>query len=253
MTKALLLTLFVSFFFLVGLFLSKLFKKKDKLILITTALSFIIMVYLMVFDLLLEIIEIGKSLEAKNTIFLLLFGILGFISLKIVDIFIPEHHHDHQEEQDDIKEHNSHLFHIGFLTAISLIIHNILEGISIYITALGDFKLGCIMALTVSCHNLPLGIEIGIGLEARKDKKIEKIGLFLLLFFSSFIGAFLLFLLQKDLSLLTEGILLSLTFGMIFYISIFELLPELQASKKTKEIKIGIVLGFLLILILFLL
>lgn len=254
MTKALLLTLFVGVFFLIGLFLPKLFKKKEKLILITTAITFLIMVYLICFDLFPETVEIYKSLESNSSFLILLIAsVTGFFSLKILDIFIPEHHHEHCEEKDNIQEHNAHLFHIGYITAISLILHNILEGISIYATALGNLKLGWMMALTVGFHNLPLGIEIAINLEARKEKKVEKIGISLLLILSSFLGAFCLFLLKKELTLLVKGILLCLTLGMLFYISFFELFPELKRNKRKKEIKMGFLLGLILITILFVL
>lgn len=252
--KALILTVLVSFFFLIGICIPKFFKKKDKLILFTTSLTFVIMLYLIFFDLLPEIIEILDPFHNTKFIFLILiFTLCGLIILKILDFFVPEHSHEHHEKNDNLEEHDSHLFHIGFITSISLIIHNMLEGISIYITGINDLKLGLLMALSVGCHNLPLGIEVSIGLEAKKERKISKISILILLIISSFLGAFLLFLMGKDLNFVVEGILLSMTLGMLLNISLFELLKEMINNKTKKEIQLGFFIGILLALLLFLL
>lgn len=251
MLKALFLTIIVGIFFVMGIFIPKLFKNKQKLILITTSLTFVIMLSLLFLDLLPEIIEIFDPLHNLKSFSIMILSILlGITILKLLDCFIPEHHHEHHEKNDNELEHNSHMFHIGFITSISLVIHNILEGISIYATGINDFKLGLIMALTVGAHNLPLGIEVAVSLEANKKSKILKFIIFFLLIFSSFFGGFLLFIIGKELSEVLEGILLSITFGMLTFISLMELLPEIKTNKNTKELKVGLLLGILLTLIL---
>lgn len=252
-TKSLLLTIIVGIFFLVGIYIPKCFKNKIKLSLFTTSLTFSIMLFLIIFDLLKEVIEILHPFTNLVSLFLIIFFIaIGFLILKILDIFIPEHTHNHHEENDNQKEHDSHLFHIGFVTSISLILHNMLEGISIYITGLNDLKLGFIMALSVSCHNIPLGTQISIGLEAKEEKKVFKTILILLLVFSSFFGALPFFINENELGKTLEGILLSVTMGMLLYISILELLPEIKLNIKEKEIKLGFIVGIILSIILIL-
>ena len=222
--KSLLLTVLVSFFFLIGFLLPSFFKNKNKLILFTTSLTFVMMLFLLFFDLFPEVVEIFMPLSLNSVVLIFVFVGFGFIMLKILDFFVPEHHHEHHSENDNEKEHNSHLYHIGFITALSLIVHNILEGISIYITGLADMKLGFLMSLSVGFHNLPLGTSIAIGLSAKKENRTAKIGLLVLVVLSSFLGAFFLFLVGRELSPLFEGILLSMTIGMILYISFCELL-----------------------------
>lgn len=251
---ALLFTLVVGLFFLIGMFIPHFFKDKEKLILFTTSFTFVLLLYLFVFDLLPEILEILNPKEdTRYLIVILLFSLLGFLLLKILDFFVPEHKHEHHEKKDNVKEHQNHFYHIGFITAVSLIIHNLLEGISIYITSLSSLKAGILMALSVGCHNLPLGIEIFISMSQKKEKKHHQILIYTLLILSSFIGAFTLFLLNKELNFYMEGILLSITLGMIFYISICELLPEVFKNRNHKEIKIGLVLGLVLAIVLILL
>ncbi len=247
MLVSLSLTILVGFFFLIGMIIPKFFKKKDKLILISTGLSFVIMLFLIVFDLVPEIDEILDPLNNyKNIILIIIFVSLGISSLRLLDCFIPEHNHNHQENETNIKEHNEHFFHIGIITAISLTIHNILEGISIYISGLNSIESGLIMAITVGLHNLPLGIEISASMSGSERKKSAKILIACILIFSSCLGALILYIFQTEFNHLLEGILLSLTLGMIIYISLFELFHEIRENITKKEIKIGILIGVLI-------
>ncbi len=250
--KSLLLTILVGLFFLIGIAVPKFFKNKKKLILFTTSLTLVIMLYLLLFDLVPEVLEVYEEFSKVFYLFIFLASIIfGFGILKILDFFVPEHTHNHQEENDNVQEHQDHLFHIGFITSISLIIHNMLEGISIYITGLNDIKLGLLMALSVGCHNLPLGIEVSIGLEANKEKRKQKIGILIFLVFSSFLGAFLLYGIGGSLNSFIEGFLLSMTIGMLLYISLMELLPEAKANFKEKETKVGFLVGLILAILLY--
>lgn len=249
--NALLLTIFVGVFFLLGIIITRFIKNKNSFIGLVTGVTFIILLYLCFIDLMPEIIEVFAIEETlKYLPLIIIFVLLGFLILKILDLFIPEHTHHHQEENDNLQEHQNHLFHIGIVTSLSLLLHNVLEGISIYITGLSDFRLGLLMAITVGFHNLPLGMEIAIGFSGNKDKKYFKLILYFLLITSSFWGAFVLYLLNKELSFLIEGIFLSITLGMIFYLLFKEILPEILEHKKEKMTKIGILLGlFLTVLI----
>lgn len=247
MQESLLLTLLVGVFFLIGIMIPKFFKNRNKLIIVATGLTFIIMLFLIFFDLIPEIIELLNPFKnIKYLGLIIIFITIGIMVLKLLDFFVPEHTHNHEDNEKNIKEHNDHYFHIGIITAISLIIHNILEGISIYITGVYDYKAGVLMAITVGLHNLPLGIEVGANMSASEGKKISKIVIACLLVLSSSFGATLLYVLNADLSILLEGILLSLTLGMIIYISIFELFHEVKENIKKKEMKIGLLIGLIL-------
>ena len=250
--EALFLTLVVGLFFLIGFLIPKLVSNKRKLISFTTALTFIIMLFLILLDLIPEIIEVLEPFQhLKNGFLILVFILLGYFSLKIIDLFVPEHTHEHHEENDNLKEHERHSYHIGLITAISLIIHNILEGISIYIAGTTDLHLGFLMAIMVGCHNLPLGVEIAASME--QNKNISKYITLFFLVISSFLGAFVLFLLKQNLHALLEGMLLSLTVGMLLYISFQELFPEIKKSIQNKEVKMGLIIGLLLSVVLCLL
>lgn len=249
--KALALTILVSIIFFIGMLIPRLCKNRTKLIDYSTSLTFVIMLFLIFFDLIPEINDILEPFKnVKNFILIILFSGLGFLLLKLLDMFIPEHHHEHHDNEKNITEHNEHVFHIGFITAMSLIIHNILEGISIFITGLNDFKLGFMMALSVGIHNLPLGIEVAVGIGANKSKKITKYVITILLLLSSWIGAFVVYIFNLNLSGLVEGALMSITLGMLIYIAFAELSNEVWQNIKHKSTLVGIIIGLVVSIIL---
>ena len=139
----LILTLIAGLFFLVGGLISLKVKNKDKLNHFSIALALVIILNLLVMDLIPEIFELLENYELEFKILLIvIFATLGILILKILDFFIPDHHHEHHDNEIDKKEHVSHMRHIGTLTLISLILHNLLEGFAIAGNAANNTEMG---------------------------------------------------------------------------------------------------------------
>lgn len=250
--SALLITIISGLFFGIGFLFVRFFKKKKELSIIATSLAFIVMLGMICFDLFPEILELLEEINHPNSLKIGYVGILialGIIILKIFDTFLPAHHHEHHENEKSKKEHNHHMFHVGFILAFSLLLHNILEGISMYIIATENLSAGILMAVGVGLHNLPLGIEIATNLENENEKK--KITIFMLFFliFSAFLGALFLFLFQVNISSFFLLLFLSISCGMILYIAFFELLKEILTYKNSKYTYIGIGIGIIFLTI----
>lgn len=237
-----LLTLIAGVFFLIGGLISKRFKNKEALNHFSIALAFIIMLNLIFTDLIPETLELLEDYKTSSRIIMIIaFIILGILLLKILDFFIPDHHHEHHDNEKNIKEHLSHEKHIGTLTVISLILHNILEGFAIFGMSLNDFKLGIMICISVALHNIPLGTHIFSSLSVEKNK-----GLIGILTLSSLIGG-IIFLIVGEISNLVLAIITCITLGMLIYIEIFELLPEMLHGIKKKETKLGIIIGLIIL------
>ena len=104
----LILTLIAGLFFLVGGLISLKVKNKDKLNHFSIALALIIILNLLIMDLIPEIFELLESYELGFKILLIvIFTILGILILKILDFFIPDHHHDHHDNEKNKKEHSN--------------------------------------------------------------------------------------------------------------------------------------------------
>ena len=195
-------------------------------------------------DLIPEILELLEDYDFSFKIMIILiFGLLGIFLLKILDFFIPDHHHEHHDNEIDKKEHISHIKHIGTLTLISLILHNLLEGFAIAGMSLNDYKIGLMVCISVALHNIPLGTTIFSSIDIRKNKLLVTI-----LTLSSFIGG-LIFFIIGDISTLVLAIISIITLGMLIYISLMELLPELLVNRKKKETIIGLLTGVIIIVI----
>lgn len=230
--KAIIITLLSGLSFLVGYLITKFVKNDKKLVIFSVGFSFSIILGLVFFDLLPECLELMNSKFA-----LVGFAISGILILKVLDMFVPDHSHN--------SEHNNHIEHIGLISALALILHNIIEGTAIYSTALNDTKMGLMMALAVSFHNIPLGIQVSSLVKNKKEKFI----LLFCLVLSSIVGVLLIEILHIAISENVLGILISITLGMLIYISMFELLCEVKEHIKEKNLWIGIVLGIVIILI----
>ena len=249
---ALLLTLVAGLFFLIGFLLVKFVKKKKELSILATGMALVVMLGMVFFDLIPEIIEMSSEWAMgkwEKVVYVLCFIFVGILILKIFDYFLPHHHHDHYEGEKKQSEHNHHVFHIGFITALSLILHNVLEGMSIYIIGTESLATGFMTAIAVGCHNLPLGIEVASSIDAvKKGKAVRRILLALLVFSSAF-GALCLFFLQGSLPNMVMLALICIACGMILYISLFELLRELMNYLKRRETYYGMAVGVLVILL----
>ena len=234
--KALLLTVITGVFFLMGILFNKICKGNKNINILSIALSFVILLYLIIFDILPEISE-------SFNFYALLFTLLGLVLLKILDFFVPQHDHHHKDKNDNKKEHDNHLNHIGTITVIALLLHNILENMALYNVAIKNFKSGMFMCLGIGLHNLPLGFQIGSNLKIENNFNI------FILTISGLVGG-LINLFIGNISEVITTYLLSFTLGMLIYLTIFELFKEVIENIKNRYTYYGIILGVIIIILL---
>ena len=240
----LLTTFLLGLFIIIGAFISLLVSKRNKIEDFSIGLAFGVITTLIITDLLPEVFETyGFS---KCYIFII-FILLGFFILRILDNFVPDHHEHHHMNK---KEAHQNLTHIGVITTLAIIIHNIIEGIAVYSTALSDGSLAITLALGVGFHNIPLGMVIASSIyQNEKDKKKTIISI-ILVSLSTFIGGLFMYLFNlQEISESILGIFLSLTIGMLSFIVIDELLPRIKDTKDKKTAIIGIITGIIILII----
>ncbi len=237
MALSLILAILTGLSFLVGIIVLKNVKHKEKMLNFTMSLAFVVLLGLLLFDLLDELLEF-------NNILLIIPLILGFIIFILLDKLIPHHSHEHTKNKT-VKE--EHLEHIGIITMVALVIHNLIEGVTLYTIALNEPLSGVLMAISISLHNIPLGFQIGNLINNKSNNKF----LIILLCLSSFIGAIFI-MIFGSLNEFIISILIALTFGMLLYILIFELYGEIKNSLKKKETGYGIIVGIIVLFITYL-
>jgi len=228
-------TLITGVFFLLGIIFNYVCKNKKNISVFAIALAFIVLLNLIFLDLIPEIFIEISFVKC-------LYIVLGFVMLKIMDLFVPHHEHHHKEKRDNIKEHNNHLEHISIITILALTLHNVIECMALFNVTLGSVSAGFLMCLAIGLHNIPLGFQIGGSLNNNKKLYVS------ILTLSGFAGG-LISLLIGTISETITSYILCFTLGMLIYLTFFELLKELLSSLKNIYSLYGIIIGVILIVI----
>ncbi len=236
-------TLLLGVFIVIGALIAFLVKKKQKVVDFSIGLAFGVIVFLIIMDLLPEIIE---NLSIRYLHIFIICTVLGYFILKLLDNFIP----DHEEDNMTKKELKNNLAHIGIVTSLAIVLHNIIEGMAIYSSILSNTSLGMAVTLGVGCHNIPLGIVIAGSFYQSNQNMSKTILSILLVSLSTFVGGIIMFFLNiNTINSLVLGILLSITLGMLLFLVISELFPRIRQTKDKKTSFIGVVIGVILILL----
>ncbi|MFA6940936.1 MAG: ZIP family metal transporter [Clostridiaceae bacterium] len=131
---------------------------------------------------------------------------------------------------------------LALLTAISLSIHNFPEGVIMGIGFGSRTRLGLKMCFTIGIHDIPEGLAVAAPLYKKKRKK-------------AIIYAYLTSLTTPIGAIIGNKIALEKTFlglsyglaaGIMLYVVIFEMLPQGFRMGKTKKTALGVLIGYLL-------
>ena len=238
-------TLLLGLFIIIGALIAFRIKKKERVVDFSLGLAFGVIVMLILTHMLPETIEL---LGLKYIFIFLIFTILGYMILRLLDNFIPDHDDDGKGmDKEELKEN---LIHIGVITSVALVLHNIIEGMAVYSTVLSDASLGLAVTLGIGFHNIPLGMVIAGTFYQSNENIYKSILSILLVSLSTFAGGLVMFFLGlSSISPIISGILLSVTLGMLIFISMTELLPRIKNTKNKKVTYLGITIGVIIQLI----
>lgn len=249
---ALLLTLLVGIFIIIGSLCGLYLKNNKKLTDFSISMAFGVIIGLIILEILPESYEILNNELGifRSVLSIIILTSIGIILLKILDLFVPYHEHDahHNHKHNNDKCHNEHLYHIGIVSTIAVIIHNIIEGMSLYLVSANNIVSGLLLSIGIGLHNIPMGLVISRTLSSSNYSKGKIINISFIVAIATFIGGFFMSILG-GVSELTEGIILSITLGMLVYISIFELLHQIYHMQNKVVAKVGIGIGIILIII----
>ncbi len=238
----LVLTLVLGFFIIIGAFLMHIFENKERFLVISLSMAFGVMASLIFLELLPESFEIfnEKYSSIISIVMILIFSIIGFLILKILDKFIPDH------EDDD----EANLIHVGIVSSIAIILHNIIEGMAIYNTFNTSINLGILLSIGVGLHNIPLGMVLSSTFYKSLSNKKKSNVIIFLISTSTFVGGLIMCIFNNVFkNEFIIGLLLSITVGMLVYINIIEILPKLIKSKDKKMIVTSIIVGILILFV----
>lgn len=243
---ALLATFVVGLFILIGYFIVVKTKNNHRIMNFSISIAFGVMSALALLELLPESYEhLSNGREPLITFcYVVFFIMVGICILKFLDIFVPDHHEDEKKEVDE-----NNLVHIGIVSSVALVLHNIIEGMAIYTSVLSSATLGLLVCLGVGLHNIPMGMVVTSTFYTSNKNHNKTLFMIFMISISTFVGGLFMFFLNTWITEFLLGILLSITTGMIIYIVLFELLPHVFEHRKEKGTVLGVILGVVTLLI----
>lgn len=248
----LLLTLIVGLFILGGTLLGFYSKNNKTIVNLSIGVAFGVIVALMCMELIPEAYENLNVNESWRAIVIMITtALIGILIMNILDNFVPHHEHEshHSHKHKDDTCHNEHLSHIGILATVALVIHNVIEGMTLYVTAASSMNSGYLLCVGIGLHNIPLGLLIAGTLRTRKQTVVTSLFLSL----STFVGGLIMYFISSSITDFMVGMFIALTLGMLIYIAIIELLGQMIHTENKKATIFGVILGVGLFLISFLL
>ena len=216
-------------------------KNREKFISFCLSFSLSVMITISVIDLIpASFIELNNSFSLLKSIFItILLFVVGAILVNILERNIKVS-----------KSKNSNLYKLGILNMIALMLHNFPEGIATFMTSYSDLSIGISLSLAIMMHNIPEGISIAVPLYYSTGKKGRGILYTFISALAEPLGAIVAFLFLKQyINMLTISYVLIIVAGIMITISINELYPEAIKYNESKQIKLGMLLGVVVILI----
>jgi len=207
---------------------------------ITISLSFSmgIMIILSIFDLIPS--SFINIINYYGIIYGLIISFLSFL-LGYLTIFII-----------NFKENKSknNLYRIGMLSMISLIIHNIPEGIIVFMSSYHNIKIGINVCISIMLHNIPEGISIALPLYYSGESRGSVVKKVLLSGIIEPLGALLSYIFLKDyISPIIISYLLLFVSGLMISLSINDIYKEIKKYNNIKNMILGIILSIVLSII----
>lgn len=237
-----LLTLLAGLSTVIGslIFLSRTFSEK-KYIGFFLGLSAGVMIYLSFVELLPYSIK-GIGFLGGNVFFF-----IGVILMAFIDFSLP---HQYLEEKIIRKQNiiNRRLLSTGFVVVLGIVIHNIPEGMAVFLSSFTDMRLGILLAIAIAIHNIPEGIAVAAPIYHATLSKSKAIKYAFISGMAEPIGAIIAYLIFKPY--LNQNILsyiFALVAGIMVYISFDELLPACFQDQKGHKAIVGIMAGMIIV------
>lgn len=201
-----------------------------------------LMLGVVVFDLLPEIFELTK--DGVNVIYPMLGLALGFIGFHFAEQMTVVH----TSHEEGYKSH-AHS-HVGRLSIYALIVHRLLDGLSIGVAFQLNFVLGVAVSVAVIAHSFADGLNvISLGKLYKQDKHLG-----VLLGVSSVVPVAGIILASFiNLPAVALAVYLAVFAGFLMYLAAADILPEAHREKPKWSIMALTLLGLGLMLIISLL
>lgn len=170
---------------------------------------------------------------AAGTIACLCAFAAGILSARLLDIMV-----------DESGKNSSRLMRVGLFSMLALMLHNIPEGIAVYLSAEQDIVLGAHLCAAIALHNIPEGIAVAMPVCAATKSRFLALAMAAVSGMAEPLGAMLADrfigsrVSERELALIFSAIA-----GLMTATAFYELLPEAFYGKCEKSVAAGAVFG----------
>ena len=200
-----------------------------------------VMIYLSFMELLPESIKEIGFLHSN------LFFMLGIIALAIVDFTFP-HHYLEEKIGENTKIADTKLFSTGLYVTLGLFIHNLPEGVAVFLSTSSDLRLGVLLAIAIAIHNIPEGIAVSAPIYFATLSRSKAIIYSFISGIAEPLGAIIAYFFLRPY--INQGVLayiFSFVAGVMVYISFDELLPASFRDDHGHRAILGIITGMVIV------
>ena len=212
-------------------------KYKDRLISFSMGLAFIVMFSISIFELIPEGIKLvtGRLLVYEIFFYSLLLLLVGYMFVVLIDNRIDS---------------DSKLYKIGVLSMVSLLIHNIPEGIICAISSANNIDIGLKMSFAIMIHNIPEGICISLPIYYSTKSRGRAFLYTVISSLGEILGAIITMLfLYKNINDYVMYMIFIITAGIMITLSVGKILREGIDLRVFKWLIWGVLVGLSIIVI----
>lgn len=212
-------------------------KYKKNILSFSLGLSFCVMFLVSILELIPEGLILGKEKWSNIPLFGISLLLMSFGAILVILI------------NAKIKSEDS-LYKVGFLSMLSLLVHNIPEGVLCVLSSLTNTHFGLKMILLILIHNIPEGICISLPIYYATKNRKKAILYTFISGLGELSGALLtIFVLHRFINNMMLFIVFLFTAGIMIYLSTFKILKEAFVYKKYLYLLLGILLGVVIIIL----
>ena len=190
----------------------------------------------------------GTSLPSG--LFTVIFVIIGVAVSMAAEHFTPGHHHSHGKDcHCGSEDRNRELLNVGLFSAIAMGLHNLPEGMAIYVSAMESGAVGMSITAAVIFHNIPAGAVISMPVYYATGSKLKAALYTLIAAMCQPLGALCAyFVMSGSTSDMILGGIFAIVAGIMIYITFEELVPSSREHGYEKQALLSTIFGILLML-----
>ena len=137
--------------------------------------------------------------------------------------------------------------HIGLISAVAIVLHNVVEGMAVYSVALSSPDSGALYAFAIALHNVPMGMLLFTTLE--RSRPATRRAAVAAVTFSTFAGGLAMAALANTVAEEVMVFFVAAAAGMICYILAMELAGRLVRSRPVWVSAAGCAAGFSIVVV----